>query len=198
MSTSTTKQSKAATLAQLQALIAGLQQQLPKGTFTLVSTAYTTATLVTALQGVITALTNLDAAQAGAKAALVAWKAEHATMGPTVLALKRILQSMYANAPDTLAVFGLKPRKALAPRTAEEKAASAAKAAATRKARGTAGKKQKAAVKGNVTGVTITPVVAPTAVAAQTPASPASTAQPATSQPATSAASASPTGHTGQ
>jgi len=187
MSGTTTKESsKATVLAQLQALVAGLQKQLPNGSFTLVSTVFTTAALVTALQGLIAALTAVDTAQAGAKAALVAWEAEAAKMGPIVLALKRTLLSMYANAPDTLAVFGLKPRKVPAPRTAAEKAATAAKAKATREARGTTGKKQKLAVTGNVTGVTITPVTAP------------APAPEPTAQPATPAPSVSPSGHAGQ
>ena len=189
MSTTTTKAtSKAATLAQLQAYITGLQKQLPNGSFTLVSTAYTTAAIVTALQGLITALTAVDTAQAGAKAALVAWQAEDAKWAPIILALKRTLLSMYANAPDTLAVFGLKPRKAPAPRTAAQKAATAAKAKATRQARGTTGKKQKLAVTGNVTGVTITPITAPAPVAAPT----------AAAQAATTAPGGSTTGHAGQ
>jgi hypothetical protein len=177
-STTTKKASKAVTLAQLQALITGLQKQLPSGQFTLVSNAYTTATLVTALQGLITALTAVDAAQASAKAALVTWHAEDAKMLPIVLALKSILLAMYANAPDTLALFGLKPRKAPAPRTAAKKAATAVKAQATREARGTIGKKKKAEITGNVVGVTITPITAP---AGAPPA-----AQPATPAPAAS------------
>jgi len=191
LSTTTTKAtSKAATLAQLQAYITGLQKQLPNGSFTLVSTAYTTAAIVTALQGLITALTAVDTAQAGAKAALVAWQAEDAKWAPIILALKRTLLSMYANAPDTLAVFGLKPRKAPAPRTAAQKAATAAKAKATRQARGTTGKKQKLAVTGNVTGVTITPITAP---------APAPVAAPtAAVQAATTAPGGSTTGHAGQ
>jgi hypothetical protein len=183
-------------LAQLQALIAGLQKQLPNGSFTLVSTVYTTAALVTALQGLIAALTAVDTAQAGAKAALVTWEAEDAKLGQIILALKRTLLSMYANAPDTLAVFGLKPRKARAPATTAQRAATAAKAAATRAARGTTGSKKKLAVTGNVTGVTITPITAP-APAATPPAQPV-TAQPAAAQPATPAPSGSPTGHGGQ
>jgi len=133
---------------------------------------------------------------------LAAWDAEEAKMGPVVLALRRTLQSMYANAPDTLAVYGLEPHQVPAPRTAAEKAASAAKAEATRKARGTTSKKQKLAVSGNVTGITITPITAPTAaspvepVTAQ-PASPAA-APPAGAQVATTAPPASPTGHVGQ
>jgi len=204
--TTTTKAtSKAATLAQLQALVAGLQKQLPNGSFTLVSTLYTTAALVTALQGLIAALTAVDTAQAGAKAALVTWEAEDAKLGQIILALKRTLLSMYANAPDTLAVFGLKPRKAPGPRTPAQRATTAAKAAATRAARGTTGSKKKLAVTGNVTGVTITPITAPAPAATPPaqpvtaqPASPPVAAPPAAAQPATPAPSASPTGHGGQ
>jgi hypothetical protein len=177
MSTSNkSKTNQATTLAQLQALIAGLQKQLPNGSFTLVSTAYTTATLVQALQGTIAALNAVTAAHAGLKAALTAWDAEVAKMGSIIQALKRTLQSMYANAPDTLALFGLEPRKVPAPRTAAQKAASAAKAAATREARGTTGKKKKAQITGNVTGVTITPITTP----APTPTPTATQPAPAT------------------
>jgi hypothetical protein len=160
----------AQTLAQLQALISGLQKQLPNGSFTLVSTAYTTATLVQALQGVIAALSAVTSAHAAVKAALTAWDAEDAKMGPVVLALKRTLQSMFVNAPDTLALFGLSARKAPAPRTGEQIAAAAAKAKATRIARGTSSKKAKSAIKGNVTGITIVPTTIPSAPEATPPA----------------------------
>ncbi|MGH7297496.1 MAG: hypothetical protein ACRELB_21345, partial [Polyangiaceae bacterium] len=100
---STTSKSKASALAQLQALISGLQKQLPNGNFTLVSTAFTTATLVQALQGLMAAITAVNAAQASAKVALAALAAEEAKMGPIVLALRRTLLSMFANAPDVLA-----------------------------------------------------------------------------------------------
>ena len=202
ITTTTKATTQADTLAQLQGLILGLQKQLPSGQFTLVSTVYTTPALVTALQGTVATLTALAAAHAALKVALAAWDAEEAKMGPVVLALRRTLQSMYANAPDTLLVFGLEPRKVPAPRTAAQKAASAAKAKATRIARGTTSKKQKLTVSGNVTGVTITPITAPTAappgqpVTAQ-PATPAA-APPAAAQVVTSAAPASPTGHVGQ
>jgi hypothetical protein len=163
---------------------------------------YTTATLVTALQGTLAALTAVTTARAALKVTLAAWDTEEAKMAPVLLALRRILQSMYADAPDTLAVFGLEARKVPAPRTLAEKAATAAKAAATRIARGTASKKAKSVITGNVTGVTITPVTAPTAaptvqpVTAQ-PATPAA-APPAAAQVVTSAAPVSPPGHVGQ
>ena len=161
MPNSNSKATQSQTLAQLQALISGLQKQLPNGSFTLSSTAYTTANLVQASQGQIAALTAVIAAHAGLKVALASWKAEQAQTGPTLSALKRTLQTMYANAPDTLALFGLQPVKARAPRTGAQIAAAAAKAEATRKARGTTSKKQKLAVTGNVTGVSITPIIAP-------------------------------------
>ena len=202
ITTTTKATTQADTLAQLQGLILGLQKQLPSGQFTLVSTVYTTPALVTALQGTVATLTALAAAHAALKVALAAWDAEEAKMGPVVLALRRTLQSMYVNAPDTLLGFGVEPRKVPAPRTAAEKAASAAKAKATREARGTTSKKQKLTVSGNVTGVTITPITAPTAAPPGQPVhaqpAPPAAAPPAAAQVVTSAAPASPTGHVGQ
>jgi hypothetical protein len=163
MSNSMSKANQAQTLALLQALISGLQKQLPNGSFTLSSTAYTTATLVQAMQAMIAALAAVTAAHAGTKVAVAAWTAQGASTGPVILALTRTLQTMYSNAPDTLALFGLKPRKAPAPRTSQQLAAAAAKAAATRKARGTASKKAKSAIKGNVTGVNIVPTTSESA-----------------------------------
>src|SRR5260370_42324395 len=63
------------------------------------------------------------------------------------------------NATETLADYGLKPLKARATRTSEQKAKAAAKVRATRKARGTTSKKQKASVHGMVT--TTEPSAAP-------------------------------------
>jgi hypothetical protein len=177
---SKSKPNHAAILASLQALISGLQKQLPSGSFTLVSTAYTTASLVQAFQASIDTLTAVTAAHASAKVAVAAWLNEQAKMAPTVSALKRTLQAMYANAPDTLSLFGLQPRKAAAPRTGAQLAASAAKAKATRIARGTTSKKQKLAITGNVTSVTITPNTspAPSSEPSAQPAPAASTTTP--------------------
>jgi hypothetical protein len=162
MSTTTTpKAPKAAVLAQLQALVTGLQKELPNGSFTLLSTVVTSASLILTLQSLINALQAVNTAQSAAKAALVDFHAESATSGPQIRALMKTLGTMFANSPDTLAVFGLKPRKVPAPRTPAQKATAAAKAKATREARGTASKKAKAAVTGNVIGVTITPITAP-------------------------------------
>ena len=75
-----------------------------------------------------------------------------------------------------LADFGITP-KARAPLTVEAKAAAAAKRAATRAARHTMGTQQKKGIKGDVTGVLVTPITA----ASPTVAAPASPTPPATS-----------------
>jgi hypothetical protein len=173
-------QTKAQLVAELQALITGLQKQFPNGKFTLNNTAFTTKTLVQAIQRLIAAINAVNTVQAEEKTAVETLRTTKAQVGPVVLALKRNLQSMYGNTTNVLARFGLEPRKAPAPRTTEEKAASAVKARGTREARGTASKKQKRAVKGNVTGITVTPVIAPAEV--PPPALPATTA-PAASTP---------------
>jgi hypothetical protein len=181
MSNTRIRQPKAALLAQMQAVIAGLQKHFPNGQFTFGNTAYTTAALVTLFQSVITALTQLNAAQASAKDAVTALTGVTATMGPVFLSLKRNLQNTYGTTSTTLADFGLQPQKARTPLTVEQKAAAKAKAEATRKARGTTSKKQKLAVTGNVVGVTVTPITA------------SSSSEPSV-QPATVPANAPPTG----
>jgi hypothetical protein len=190
MSSTTSSKSKAATLAQLQALITGLQKQFPSGQFTLENTAFTTATLVQALQSLVDAIAAVNTAQASAKAAVSALGVTAANVGPIAKALKRNLLAMFGTATTTLALFGLEPRKAPAPLTAKELAVRVAKAEATRVARGTTSKKQKLKVTGNVTGVTVTPVTAPTAAPAPPvtpapPAAPLATATPNAPSPGT-------------
>ncbi len=195
--TSNRNRTKAAALAQVLALIAGTTKHLPNGSFTFGGVTYTAASLVQFLQGLANALTALGAAEAGAKDALAAERAARNQVGPVLLAYRRFLLLTFANSAQTLADFGLAPPKARAPLTTEQLAAKKAKADATRKARGTTGKKQKLAVKGNVTGVTVIPVTVPAAAAA--PASPASPVPPASppAQPVTTAPSvaASPGGN---
>jgi hypothetical protein len=183
MSNTTPNATKAKTLASLQALVTGLQKQFPNGQFTLESVAYTTQTLVTYIQNVINALQSLDTAQLNAKAALTAARAAMTTAGPTLSALRRNLLAMFGNAPQILAIFGLQPPKAKAPKTVEEKAVAAAKGRSTRTARGTASKKKKAAIKGNVVGVEMTPITAPANPEPKAPPPEAGPASPST-QPA--------------
>ena len=80
---------------------------------------------------------------------------------PVVQGYKDILKVMFAGASQTLADFGLAPRKVPAPLTVEQLAARTAKLRATRKARGTLGPKAKKAIKGTVTPATNQPVAGP-------------------------------------
>jgi hypothetical protein len=166
MSNNKSMPTKAATLARVKALVGGLQKNFPNGGFTIGNTAYTTASLVQLLESLADAITAVNAAQANARDAAAALRSAKATVGPTLRALRRILVLMFSGSTPTLADFGLEPPKARAPRTSVEKAAAAAKAEATRKARGTKSAKAKRAIRGDVTGVVVTPVTSAPAAAA--------------------------------
>ncbi len=163
MSNTNKSTTKAAALAHVQALIAGTTQHFPNGSFTIGNATYTSASLVQVFQGLANAMLARNTAEAGAKDALAAVQAAEAQVDPILRAYTRLVFAAFANATQTLADFGLTPPKARTPLTSEQLAARAAKAKATRIARGTASKKKKLAVKGDVTGVTVTPVRAPTA-----------------------------------
>jgi hypothetical protein len=182
---STTKQSKASALTQVQAIIAGTQKHFPNGSFTLGNTAYTTATLTQALKSLANGLSALSAAHVGVKDAGQTVKGLQATVGPVLRTYQRYLLATFASAPLQLADFGMQPTKVRAPLNTEQRAVATAKLRSTRSARGTTGKKQKLAVKGSVTAVEITPVAMPASSAAG--ASPAATTTgslPAAASPA--------------
>jgi hypothetical protein len=158
MSGNTSRPSKAAALAQVQALIAGTQKHFPNGNFTLGKTAYTTDSLVKLLESLASAIQSLNAGQSSAKDALTTLRGIEAQVNPVIGAYKRFVRVTFGSATTDLADFAMqapKPRKVL---SAEEKTAAAAKAKATRAKRGTTSKKQKLAVKGDVTGVIVTPI----------------------------------------
>src|SRR6266852_3077682 len=132
MSSTTSTKTKAAALAQVQAIIAGTTKHFPNGSFTIGGTAYTAASLIQVLQDLVSAMTARNAAEAGARDALAAEHAAQTQVGPILLAYKRLVLAAFANATQTLADFGLVPPKARTPLTAEQLAARAAKAKATR------------------------------------------------------------------
>jgi ABC-type transporter Mla subunit MlaD len=163
MSSNTSKPSKAVTLARVQALISGLEKHLPNGSISVGNAPFTTTSLVQLLQSQADAIAAVNAAHTSLKDALAALSATNAKVGPVTRSLRRIVQGMFAGSTQALADFGLEPPKARKPRTIEQNAAAAAKAKATRAKRGTTSKKQKLAIHGDVTGVTITPVIEPKA-----------------------------------
>ena len=130
-----------------------------------------------------------NVAEIGAKDALTAEQAAQAQVSPILRAYEHFVLVTFAGASQTLPDFGLAPPKARTPLTAQQLAARAAKAKATRVARGTTSKKKKLAVKGDVTGVVVTPVTAPTETTPASPAPPVTPA-PAPAQPGTTTSSA--------
>jgi hypothetical protein len=158
MSTVTSKQSKATALARVQALIAGTQKHFPNGSFTLGNTAYTTASLVAALKGLEDALVALNTAHAGVKDAVKTVNATDTTVGPLLRDYRSFIRATFSAASAQLADFGIQAPRVRVPLNSDKRAVATAKVRATRKARGTTSKKQKLAVKGDVTGVIVTPV----------------------------------------
>jgi hypothetical protein len=158
----TTSNTKAAALAHVQAIIAGTTKHLPSGSFTIGNTTYTSASLVQIFQGLVSAMQARNVAVTGAKDALTAEQAAQSQVDPILRAYERLVLVTFAGASQTLADFGLAPPKARTPLTAQQLTAQAAKAKATRIARGTTSKKQKLAIKGDVTGVVVTPVTSST------------------------------------
>ena len=118
---------------------------------------------------------------ATAKSAYQAKLAAQEAQAPALLSLMAALVSYvkltYSESPDVLADFGLPPKTVRTQLTAEQQAAANAKREATRTARGTTSKKAKQAVKGNVVGVSVTPVVAgpPVVGSSAAPSTPAVT-----------------------
>lgn len=184
MSSTTSKQNKAAALKRTQALIAGMQKHLPNAQFTFGSTAYTTASIVQALQALAGAFAPVDAAHATLRDSVAALRAIETKTAPLLRDLRGYLRATYSDSTTTLADFGLTPPAARAPLTGERRVVATAKAKATRTARGTASKKQKLAIAGDVKGVVITPVTS--TAPATPPAAPAGPA-PATTAPAVAA-----------
>jgi len=160
-----------------QAFIDGLTKYADKlSMLTIAGTAVKVADVVAALKAEITAENAVAPAKATWEAAVQGAKDQRAKTKAAFSGVKQTIQLMFAGQAEALGDFGLKPRKARTPLTTQQKAAAAAKAKATRKARGTMGSKQKRDVKGDVAGVTVTPIkTLPTATQPPTgsPAKPA-------------------------
>jgi hypothetical protein len=145
-------------------LAAGTQKHLSKvGSLTVEGVSYTPAQIESQLNAFSTLRADVEAAKATVKAKLALERAQAPAMRAFIVAFVRILEGMFGNQPDVLADFGLSPKKARTPLTVEQKAAAKAKRAATREARGTKGKREKQTIKGDVTGVVVTPVTAASA-----------------------------------
>jgi hypothetical protein len=164
-------------------LIAGTAKHLSSTTqVSLLGGSYTPDQITSKLQVLVNLCSDVDAARATTKAKI----ANEAAQMPALLAFKSALESYvkaaFGSSPDVLADFGIAP-KTRAPLTVVAKAAAAAKRAATRAARHTLGSKQKKGIKGDVTGILVTPITAPP----PTVTVPSGPTAPATSSGATAA-----------
>jgi hypothetical protein len=131
--------------------------------------------IIAVLQSRIATSTNANLTRAAFRAAASADQDERGKTKAFASRLRQALLVVFAGQVDTLADFGLTPRK-VAVRTPEQKLAAAVKAKATRQARHTMGKVQKSKITGaNPTGA---PVGLPA------PAAPAAGPTPAPIAPA--------------
>ena len=171
-------------------LSAGLIKHAPTlSSFTIAGTVVKTVDVITVLQSRQNTAKAVEPARSVWQAAVAADRNERAQSKALLSGVKQALQVMFAGSTETLADFGLAPRKARVVLPAV-KVAAAAKAKATREARHTMGTKQKAQVKGALDGVNLvvtaqpSPTASPAATASPTPTAPA--AGPGPSAPVTS------------
>jgi hypothetical protein len=145
-----------------QRLISGAAKHFKSTTqLTLLGDSFTPAELAAKLQSIVTLRSDVEAAKATTQAKLAIETANMPALRALMSATATYVKAAYGNSPDVLADFGIQT-KVRVPLTVEAKVAAAAKRAATRAARHTMGKQQKKAIKGDVTGVVVTPVTAST------------------------------------
>lgn len=149
---------KNADLADL--LASGTQKHLSSSsTLAFDGGSFTPVQVETQLKLISSLRSDVQSAQLTATAKVAAEGAQLPALLAFMSAFVAFVKATFGNSPEVLADFGLPPKKARKPLTVEQKAAAKAKRDATRKARGTTSKKQKSQVKGDVTGVTITPTI---------------------------------------
>ena len=127
---------------------------------------------------------TVQTAAAAHTAAVKANRDKRAQTASKVKAYTSIVRGMFGESPDTLAAFGLTPRK-VAQKSAATKTIAAQKAKATRKARHTMGKDQKAGIVGTVPPANIAIIQGSTSSASGTTTTPPPT--PVTPAPVTPA-----------
>ena len=177
---------KLLTQAQYQALITGIPIYCAKTVFSVGGQTYSANQAVALIQSLLNATAATAAAKASAKQAVAAEEQVINQSAVVARAIRQIIALSFSKALPTLTAFGIQPRKAPRKLDTAQRAAATAKLEATRKARGITSKKQKAAISGNVTGVTITPIIGPSTTASAT--SPAGSTAVATSPAATTPA----------
>ena len=160
--------------AEAKELIVGAQKHFASAaSLAFASGTHTATEIETALQAVVDLRADVEAARAALEAKIAAEKSQMATLRPLVRGFVAFVKLTFSNSPDVLADFGLRPNKTRTPLTIEQKAVASARGKSTRAARHTMGTQQKKALKGNVTGVVLTPITAGSAPAPAAPVTPA-------------------------
>jgi septal ring-binding cell division protein DamX len=170
-------------IAQLQALASNLPTYFPSTNLYVAGERYDTAQAQALVTQMVDAMTALAEAKTRVKDAQLALEKTQAQVGNFIKDLRVLVGAGYSTKPSVLADLGVAPRKARTPLSAEARITAEAKARATRAARKTMGKKQRAAIRGAVTGVTITPILtsdpAPSATTSTAPTPAATSTQTA-------------------
>ena len=158
MASKITGKATAADLAE--SLIAGVQKRLPNGSLTFAGGTFTAAQITSELQQLVDLRAAVTAARAATQVKVDAETIKLPALRAFMNALVQCIRVAFGTQADVIADFGLPPKKVPTPLTVEQKAAAAAKREATRAARGTKSAKAKKGIKGAVTGVVLSPVVA--------------------------------------
>jgi hypothetical protein len=169
------KNSKAKVAVAAKNLIAGAEKHFGSTMqVVLMGSPHTTVQITSKLQSLVNLRADVDAAKAVTKAKIANEATDMPALRVFMNAVESAVMAAFGSSPDVLADFGMspKPRPVL---TVEAKAAAAAKRASTRAARHTMGSKQKKGIKGDVTGVVVTPLTASSPVVATPPGSPRET-----------------------
>ncbi len=154
------KSTKSEEVTRATQFIAGITRHLAGVTqVTFTSAQHAPADLAKAFQLLVDLRAAVVTAQAVEKAKLVAESAQRPAILVLMDGFEAFAKLIYSEQPAALVDFGLAPKKTRRKLTAEQQTAATAKRLATRKARGTGGSRQKAAIKGDVTGVVVTPIV---------------------------------------
>jgi hypothetical protein len=139
-------------------LKAGAEGRLEATTSLRIRGRVVTAAEITAkLQALIDLRSDVEAAKAAARAKLVVEETEAPELRAFMAAFATYVKAAYDGEPDALADFGIAPKARTEP-TVEAKLAAVAKRKATRAARQTLGPRQRLAIKGDVTGLIVTPI----------------------------------------
>ncbi len=137
--------SKKVLLTSLNLLIAGIEKRFASSSLMVAGQSYTGATLVSALQPLVDALSGSATAKAAYQKAIADERQVFAQAESFVTCLHQAIYASFGQAADALADFGLAPHTRRVPSVAV-KAAAAAKAKATKAARGEIGKRQRAKI----------------------------------------------------